>query len=59
MDLALVMDRSFSATLILLPDHSAADGFFRLWEWAKLEGFSFFIGPLSSPEAKGGAGLKG
>lgn len=58
MDLALVMDRSFSATLALFPDHSVA-GFFRLWEWAKLDGFSFLTGSLRSPEAKGGAGLNG
>lgn len=66
MDLALVMEgpplpdvsRSF-ASLLVVPDHSAAGSFSRLWERERLAGFSLSAGLLGSPGSKGGAALNG
>lgn len=52
------VDRSFSSFFVV-PDHSAAGSFSRLWEKDKLAGFSLSAGLLGSPGSKGGAALNG
>lgn len=74
MDLALVMEDpplldvtwSVSPSVFVVPDHSAAGSFLKLFEWPKLDAPGFCrstgtggLGLLGSPGSREGAGLNG